>query len=296
MSTQKKIWFNSKIVPDSKAKVSIWDRGFLYGDGVYETVRVYEGKIFRAEGHWKRLDNSLRGIQLKIPWSHSYLTRACLSTIRANRLKECLVRVTISRGVGKLGYDPATCKKPTLVILALPVRSDLDELWSNGVKVEIVNVRRNHQKSLNPALKTTNCLNGILAKMESLKKGAFEGVFLNLDGYLAEGTISNIFIVKNGIVKTPVLECGLLDGVTHSAAIECAKKVNVKVLETKIKPFEVYNADEVFLTSTTMELMPVVQVNGKKIGNGRPGTLTKFLHKEFRKLLKKELKIPSKSS
>lgn len=286
----RKIWLNTKLVSEPEAKVSVWDRGFLYGDGVYETVRVYDGKIFRAAEHWKRLDHSLAGIHLKIPWSHGFLTRAALSTLKANRLKECLVRVTISRGVGELGYDPSTCKKPTLAVLALPVRKDLIELWQKGVKIAIVKVRRNHPASLNPAIKSTNCLNGIFAKMESLKKGAFEGLFLNLDGHLAEGTISNIFIVKSGILKTPALDCGLLDGVTRGAVIETAKKSDFQVFETRIKPFELFEADEAFLTSTTMELMPVIQVDRKKIGSGQPGPVTKFLHEQFRELLRKELK------
>lgn len=287
----KKIWLNNKLVNDNQAKVSIWDRGFLYGDGVYETVRVYDGKIFRAEGHWKRLDHSLQGIRLKVPWSHSYLTNACLKTVRGNRLKECLVRVTISRGIGELGYDPSTCGKPTLVVLALPVRSDLSQLWKKGVKIAIVKVRRNHPYALNPAIKSTNCLNGIFAKMDSLKKGAFEGVFLNLDGFLAEGTISNIFIVKGGILKTPALQDGLLDGVTRGGVIETASKYGIKILQTHIKPFEVLSTDEAFLTSTTMEVMPVVKVDKKAIGNGTPGHLTLFLQRRFRELVQKELNL-----
>lgn len=286
----RKIWLSNKIVDDAKAKVSIWDRGFLYGDGVYETVRVYDGKIFRAEEHWSRLEHSLAGVKIKIPWPHSYLTRACQTIIKANHLKECLVRVTITRGIGELGYDPSTCKTPTLVILALPVRSDLPELWRKGVKVAVVSVRRNHRRSLDPAIKHTNCLNGILAKMESLKQSAFEGIFCNLDGNLAEGTISNIFIIKNGAVKTPSLECGILQGVTRSAAIEVARNSGLKALETEIKPGELYGADEAFLTSTTMEVMPVVQADRKKIGSGVPGPITLALQQRLRALIESEIK------
>lgn len=287
----KKIWLNNKIVSESQAKVSVWDRGFLYGDGVYETLRVYQGKIFRAKEHWKRLNHSLEGLRLKIPWTAQKLTEFCTKTARANRLQECLIRVTITRGVGELGYDPATCKKPTLAILAVPVRSDLEELWKKGVKISIAKTCRNHPKTLNPSVKSINCLNGIFAKMESLKKNAFEGLFLNLDGYLAEGTISNIFLIKSGILKTPSLDCGILNGVTRNAVIETAKNSDFQVLETRIKPFELFEADESFLTSTTMELMPVVQVDNKKIGSGKPGPITKFLHVKFRELLSKELKL-----
>lgn len=290
----RKIWLNHKLVSEPKAKISVWDRGFLYGDGVYETLRIYQGKIFRAEEHWKRLRQSLDGIRLKIPFSHQKLTAASTATVMANHLKECLVRVTVTRGIGELGYDPATCKKPTLVIMAVPVRTDLEELWKKGVKIALVNTKRNHPKTLNPAIKSINCLNGIFAKMESLKKNAFEGLFLNLDGYLAEGTISNIFLIKSGILKTPSLDCGILTGVTRSAVMEVAKNSDFQVLETRIKPFELLEADEAFLTSTTMELMPVVQVDKQKIGTGHPGPVTKFLHAKFRELLNKELKLHAK--
>ncbi len=287
----KKIWLNTSLVPVKKAKVSALDRGFIYGDGVYEAVRVYQGKIFRPEGHWKRLDGSLKSIHMKIPWSHKFLTEVCRKTAQANGLKEALVRVTISRGVGELGYDPSTAKHPTLTGIATPVRQDLPELWEKGVKVAIVKVRRNHVKSLSPAIKHTNSLNGILAKIEALKSHAFEGVFLNLDGYLAEGTISNIFIVKRGVLKTPSLSCGILDGVTRHALIELAKKIGIRVLETEIHEKEVFSADEVFLTSTTMEAMPVTQVNSQKIRDGRPGPVTKTLQRAFRALVERELGI-----
>jgi branched-chain amino acid aminotransferase len=289
----KKIWLNHKLVPESQAMISVLDRGFLYGDGVYEAVRTYQGKIFRADHHWNRLDQSLQSIRLKIPWSHDFLTHACLATIQANGLHNALVRITISRGIGEVvGYDPFSCKQPTLTLIAMPVRKDLHQLWEKGVKIKIVNVRRNSIKSLSPAIKHTNALNGILAKMEAIDSKAFEGVFLNLEGYVAEGTISNICLVKKGVLKTPSLDCGILDGVTRHAVLELARKAKIKVLETKIKPSELYQADEVFLTSTTMETMPVVQVNNKKIGRGKPGPMTCFLHAQLRELIQKELNMP----
>ncbi len=289
-----KIWLNTKLVPENKASISVWDRGFLYGDGVYEAVRVYEGKTFRAEAHWKRLDNSLKGLALKVPWSHAALTRAVQAVIKANKLKESLIRITISRGPGaQMGYDPSTCKTPTLTVLPSHVRSDLDVLWKKGVKVSIANIRRNSTRSLTPAVKHTNCLNGILAKMESLKKGAFEGVFLNLEDDIVEGTISNIFAVKDGMIRTPALECGLLDGVTRRAIIEVAKTEGIPVVETHLKVFEILQADEVFLTSTTMEAMPVVQVDDTKIGSGAPGPVTERIRIALRRLIWKELGLTS---
>lgn len=289
----KKIYLNTRLVPASQARVSVLDRGFLYGDGVYETVRVYAGRIFRAENHWKRLDGSLRGLRLSIPWSHSALTAICQKTIRGNGLQDCLVRVTISRGMGKIGYDPSNCGRPTLTVLASEIRPDLNQLWKNGVKIAIPSVRRNSLKSLSPALKHTNCLNGILAKIESLKSGAFEGVFLNLDGFLAEGTISNVFLIKKGVLWTPSLDCGILDGVTRAAVIETAKKAGYKVQETRLRPSELFAADEAFLTSTTMETMPIVKAGDKTIGRGKPGPVVRDLHLRLRALIRKELALPA---
>ncbi len=287
----KKIWINHQLLPTNQAKVSALDRGFLYGDGVYEAVRVYQGKIFRGDGHWKRLAGSLKAVHMRVPWTGKFLTDACLKTAKANGMKEALVRVTISRGVGEIGYDPRTAIHPTLTVMATPVRADLPELWKKGVKIAVVKIRRNHVLSLNPAIKHTNALNGILAKIEALKVGAFEGVFLNLDGFVAEGTISNIFLIKNGIVKTPALSCGILDGVTRRAILEVARGCGLRVAETDIPEIDLYRADEIFLTSTTMEAMPVVRIQKRKVGSGRPGPVTALIQKKFRGLLRKELGI-----
>jgi len=274
-----KIWLHNKIVPESRARVSVLDRGFLYGDGVYEAVRVYQGHIFRAEQHWKRLNASLKSIHMKIPWSHDYLTRACLATIRANNMSEALVRVTISRGAGDVGLDPRSAQRPTLTVLAVPISKDLPQLWKKGIKIAIVKIRRNPVRSLNPAIKHTNSLNSILAKIEAIQAGAFEGVFLNLEGFLAEGTISNIFMVKHGVLKTPSLDCGILDGVTRRLVIKLAKDSKIKTLETHISLKELLAADEIFLTSTTMEVMPVTHI-GTRLTKP-PGPVTRLLQKKF---------------
>ena len=287
----KKIFLRNKLVPASQAKVPVLDRGFLYGDGVYEAVRIYQGKIFRAEEHWRRLGQSLRAVHMKIPWSHGYLTQACLKTARANALPEALARVTISRGVGDLGYDPSTCGRPTLTVIAAEVRPDLPQLWERGVKAALVSIRRNHVLSLNPAIKHTNALNGILAKIESLRAGAFEGVLLNLEGYVTEGTISNIFMVRRGVLRTPALGSGILDGVTRHAVLETARRSGIKVREDFIRKKELLAADEIFLTSTTMEVMPVVNIDGRKVGPGTPGPVTRLLQKRFRGLVAKELNV-----
>lgn len=288
------VWLNNKILPLEKAKISVMDRGYLYGDGVYEAVRVYEGKIFRAEHHWRRLDASAKALAIKIPWPHAVRTDACQKIIRANKLQNALLRLTVSRGVGTMGYDPSSAKHPTGTVVSSQVRSDLRNLWEKGVKVAIVHVRRNPIESLSPLIKHTNCINGILAKMEALKEKAFEGIFLNMRGYLTEGTISNLFLIKNKTIYTPELECGLLSGVTRSVMIDCAKQSGFHVKETQLRPEALLQADEAFLTSTTMEAMPIVKVSAHKIGAGRPGTITKILHRAFRQFVCRELRLSAK--
>ena len=251
----------------TKQKSLSWIVGSSMGMGSYEAVRLYAGKIFRSEAHWKRLDHSLKSIALKIPWTHSQLTQACQRTAAGNHLREALVRVTISRGAGPLGYDPRTCKHPTMTVVAQPIRSSLSMEWGKGVSAAMVQVRRNSCQSLSPAIKHTNGLNAILAKIESLKTKAFEGIFLNLEGYVTEGTISNVMLLKKGILKTPTLQSGILEGVTRKTVLEVAKKMKVPVQEKLIRPKELLNADEVFLTSTTLELMPVIKIDKKKNRN-----------------------------
>lgn len=292
----KKIGLNGKLLSAATAKVSVLDRGFLYGDGVYEAVRIYDGKIFRARQHWQRLRVSLKSIFLKISWTDADLTRFCLQTARANNLKEAMVRLTISRGVGTVGYDPSSCKNPTLMILALPIRPDLPHLWKKGVMATLVSVRRNPIISLSPLIKHTNSLNGILAKIESLRTRAFEGIFLNTQGFLAEGTISNVFLVDKGTLKTPSLDCGILDGVTRGAVLECAKRLKISVVETQLLPKDLQQAQEVFLSSTTMEVMPVVRLGSQKIGGGLPGPITRKLQQELSKLICKELNLANNSA
>ncbi|OGR82314.1 MAG: hypothetical protein A2902_00935 [Elusimicrobia bacterium RIFCSPLOWO2_01_FULL_64_13] len=284
-----RICLNGAILPESRAKVSAMDRGFLYGDGAYEAVRVYRGRIFRADRHWRRLSRSLAALRIRVPWNGARLTKLCLATARANGLADALVRATITRGKSPLGYDPRSAKKPTLAIAASPIRNDLPELWRRGVAAAVVKIRRNPPASLDPAVKHTNSLNGILAKMESLEAGAFEGIFLNLDGFVAEGTISNLFAVRDGRLRTPSLDSGILDGVTRRAVLEIARRARIPCREARMRPEEIFRADEIFLTSTTMEVMPVVRVGRRRIGPGVPGPVTRSLQTLFRELVNKEL-------
>ncbi|MEK6681071.1 MAG: branched-chain-amino-acid transaminase [Nitrospirota bacterium] len=278
-----KIYLNGKIVPQEKALISVFDHGFLYGDGIYETLRVYNGQIFKIKDHLKRFFQSARMTSLNLPMTEAEIENALYKTLQANKLKEAYIRIQITRGYGEIGLDPALCPKPTIVIIPKEFHGHPEEFYQKGVSVAVVNIRRNHPLALNPKIKATNFLNNILAKIESLKKNAYEAIMLTIDGYVAEGTICNIFFVRQGVLITPPTNIGILEGVTRDLVIRLAKSKYLRVMmENSFKKEALYNADECFLTSTTMEIMPVTRVDGKKIGNGKPGATTKWLLKGFR--------------
>jgi len=283
-----KVFLNNRLVAADKARVSAFDHGFLYGDGIYETVRAYEYRVFHWPDHFRRLQNSARRLALKCPWSSRYLLKAIDRVLRANGEPNASVRITVARGPGPLGLDPSVCPKPTLVILLHPARP-LEKLWKNGISIGIVRVRRNHPRCLDPQIKSNNSLNTILAKMEAKKMKVFEAVLLNLDGYLTEGTTSNIFFVKDGVLHTPAFSCGLLEGVTRNEVIRLARGKGISVREGRYRVADLRRADEVLLTSTTLEVVSVVRVRqgarGWKVGNGRPGPVTQHLHQLFRRNL-----------
>jgi branched-chain amino acid aminotransferase len=281
-----KVYVNGKILPDHQATIRFDDHGFLYGDGVYETLRVYQGQVFHMKDHLKRLHISARGIDLRVPLSDKSFAAAINSTIRANKLIEAVVRVTLSRGPGPYGFDTRPCKHPTLVITAFPFTPYPPSFHNQGITIGVVDVVRNNPRSLPPWVKSTNCLNGIMAKMQSLKMGAQEGVMLDAAGFVTEGTVSNIFIVKNKTVLTPSLSGQLLSGVTRGVVIGLAKKLKLRVVEKKISAAELFRADEVFLTNTTMEVLPVstIAVHGRKIK--KPvGDVSQRLLKAFKQSL-----------
>ncbi len=277
-----KIYLNGRIVPKEKALVSVFDHGFLYGDGIYETLMVYNGKIFKIDEHIKRFFQSARMTGFKMPMTKSQIAAALYKTLMANNLKEAYIRIQITRGYGDIGLDPALCPKPTVVIIPKEFHGHPKEYYQKGVHVAVVNIRRNHPMALNPRIKATNFLNNILAKMESLKKNAYEAIMLTIDGYVAEGTICNIFFVKNKTLITPPTNIGILEGVTRTLIIKLAKEKGIKVIEKAFKKEMLYKADECFLSSTTMEIMPVTKIDNKKIGNGIPGEMTKKLLSNFR--------------
>lgn len=277
-----KVWLNDRLVPKEKAVVSVFDRGFLYGDGIYETMRVYDGVVFHLKDHLARLADSAAGIKMLLPWSNEYLENAIYKVIKTNHLRDASTRLTISRGPGDIGYNPPQPFRPTLAIMTRAFKGYPDGFYRRGIKIVVVNIRRNYIKSLDPGIKSANCLNGILAKFEAVERGAFEGVMLNVKGYLSEGTVSALFVVKNGGLFTPPLSAGILPGITRRVVMELADSLNVNVTESNMKPDRLYGADEVFLASTNMEVLPVVKVGDRAIGQGVPGPVTKSLIRAFR--------------
>ncbi|HRY28874.1 MAG TPA: aminotransferase class IV [Elusimicrobiota bacterium] len=288
----KKIWVNGRLVDPRRPAVSVFDRGFLYGDGVYETIRVYDGKPFQLEPHFQRLARSLRGIGMRVPFGRAVLGDAVASVMAANRLADGVVRLTVTRGEGALGFDPASCRRPTVVLLAVPFASHPAVHYEKGVRAVFVRLRRNAKNALDPSIKSLNNLNNILAKMESMKKGGQEALMLNQEGYLTEGTISNIFFISGGVLKTPSLDCGLLDGVTRSVVLSLAKRRSLAVWEGRCRPRHLFSAEEVFLTSTTLEVMPVTSVVDeqgrlRRIGSGQVGEWSGRLLRDYRRLITK---------
>ncbi len=275
------VYLNGRFVPKEKALVSAFDHGFLYGDGIYETMRAYRGTIFELRQHLIRLKHSASAISLKIPMPIDKIADALNQTVRKNKLKEAYIRLHISRGPGEIGLDPALCSAPTMVIVAKPFHDYPAENYTRGVKVAFVKTRRNHPLAISPAIKSTNFLNNIQAKIEAIKTGAYEGIMLNWEGYVAEGTISNIGMAKKGVLYTPHLKSGILKGVTRDLVLSLAKKNRIPVKEALLKPRDFLSADECFITNTTMEIMPVTRIGRTIIGKGKPGPITALLREAY---------------
>lgn len=268
------IFLNKKIVQEADAVVSVYDHGFLYGDGIYETMRAYNGIVFMIEKHLERLGRSASLTKLIIP-DIGFITDAVRRTLEANKLSGAYIRVTVSRGKGPVGLDPSLCKEPTFVVIAEPFREYPEHLYNSGVKLVIANTRRNLVEAINPKIKSLNFLNNIFAKMEAKERGAYEAIMLNVEGLIAEGTVSNIFFVKENVLCTPAPEVGVLDGITRELVISIAKKSGVRVSEGRFYPSDLFSASEVFFTNTTSELMPVSQVESVSF---KVGEVTKSLH------------------
>lgn len=282
MSTELLVWINGELVPKSQAKVSVFDHGFLYGDGVFEGIRSYDGKVFMLDEHLDRLYESAKSIWLNIPLTKEQMKEAILQTLRANKLRDAYIRVVVSRGEGDLGLDPRKCHKPNVIIITDRIELFPSELYERGIEMVTVSVRRNSPQALNPNIKSLNYLNNILAKIEAINAGKPEGLMLTLDGYVAEGTGENIFIVKGGKLLTPPAHMGILKGITRQVVMKLAQEMGFTVKEEVLTLHDVYTADECFITGTAAEIVPVVKLDGRTIGEGAPGPITKALIQKFR--------------
>ncbi len=282
MSTELLVWLNGELVKKSQAKVSVFDHGFLYGDGVFEGIRSYNGRVFMLDEHLDRLYESAKSIWLTIPLTKDQMKEAILQTLRANNLRDAYIRVVVSRGEGDLGLDPRKCPKPNVIIITDRIELFPSELYECGIEMVTVSVRRNSPQALNPNIKSLNYLNNILAKIEAINAGKPEGLMLTLDGYVAEGTGENIFIVKSGKLFTPPAYMGILKGITRQVVMKLAQEMEIPVKEEVLTLHDVYTADECFITGTAAEIVPVVKLDGRVIGEGVPGPITKALMQRFR--------------
>ena len=275
---------NGRITPESEAVIPVFDHGFLYGEGIYETLRTYDGRLFLFDRHMRRLRNSARLIDLTIPFTDDELTTRIHDTIAAANLagQEAYVRVLVTRGVGELTYDLKATPKPSWVIIVKSLPSPPPEIYQHGVKVVLVDVVRNHPQSVNPMIKSNNLMNSALAAQQALKRGGFEAVMRNYRGELTECTQSNLFIVRNGVALTPPLESGLLPGITREFIFEVGRDAGLEVREQVLRDDDLFGADEAFLTSTTREVLPIVAVDERRIGDGMPGPITGKLLEAFR--------------
>jgi len=277
------IFLNGEFVTKEDAKISVYDHGFLYGDGVFEGIRVYSGNVFRLKEHMDRLYNSAKSILLTIPYTKEELTEYVVETIRKNQYQDAYIRLVVSRGVGDLGLDPYKCQKPQVIIIAEPLALFPKHLYETGIEVVTVATRRNRSDVLSPKVKSLNYLNNILVKIEAHLANVDEALILNDQGYIAEGSGDNVFIIKDGAIYTPPGYVGALEGITRQAIIEIAQGLGYVVKEEPFTRHDVYVADEVFLTGTAAEVIAVVKVDGRVIGEGVPGPHTKRLLEEFRR-------------
>jgi len=276
-----KIWLDGKLVDEADARISVFDHGLLYGDGVFEGIRVYSGKIFKLDAHIKRLYQSAKVIRLEIPLSQSKLVNAIEKTVEANGVIDGYIRLVVTRGTGNLGLNPFVCEKSIIFIIADNIQLYPEELYETGMKVISATTVRNHPLAIPPQVKSLNYLNNILAKIEALDSNVPEAIMYNHEGYVAEATGDNVFIVRNGVIYTPPVEAGALEGITRGVVIRLAKEENLEVVEKNLTRFDLYICDEFFLTGTAAEVIGVVEIDGRVIGDGTPGTVTKLLRKRF---------------
>ena len=281
-----KIYIDGKFYNERDAKISVFDHGLLYGDGLFEGIRAYQGRIFKLKEHIDRLHCSARSILLRLPLTSRELTAAIIATCRQNRLRDAYIRLVVTRGIGTLGLNPNRCKRPSVIIIAGKITLYPAAFYEHGMEIITVPTTRNLHSALNPAIKSLNYLNNVLAKIEANNGGCEEAIMLNAEGFVAECTGDNLFIVKDGRLLTPPLSAGALYGITRQVVMELAAETGRKAIESNLTRYDLFNADECFLTGTAAELVPVVKIDGRVIGNGKPGRVTRGLMAQYRALTK----------
>jgi branched-chain amino acid aminotransferase len=280
-----KIFVDGQFFGENDAKVSVFDHGLLYGDGVFEGIRAYNGRVFKLKEHIDRLFYSAKAILLTLPMSHADICKAVVDTCRENGLRDGYIRLLVTRGVGTLGLNPNKCKRPSIIVIADKIQLYPKEYYERGLDIITVPTTRNLHSALNPAIKSLNYLNNILAKIEANNAGCEEAIMLNSEGYVAECTGDNLFLVKGNDLLTPPLSAGALYGITRGVVMDLARKSGLNVSEPNLTRYDVFNADECFLTGTGAEVVPVVKVDGRVIGPGTPGPRTRELVKKYHDLV-----------
>ena len=276
------IYIDGEFLPKAEAKVSVFDHGLLYGDGVFEGIRSYNGRVFKLDEHLERLYDSAKSIMLEIPISIETMKETVLETLRRNHLREAYIRLIITRGGGDLGLDPDKCPKPSIIIIADKIVLYPQKFYEDGLEIVTASVRRNYAEAINPRIKSLNYLNNILAKIEGKQAGAEEVLMLNAEGYVVECSGDNIFWIKNGTLVTPPVHMGILEGVTRNSVIDIAREAGIRLEERVFTRHDLYIADECFLTGTAAEVIPVVKIDRRAIGDGQPGKMTQRLIAAFR--------------
>lgn len=281
-----KIFIDGKYYNERNAKVSVFDHGLLYGDGIFEGIRIYHGRIFKLKEHLERLFYSAKAILLTVPMTREELLRATVETCRKNKLRDGYIRLVVTRGAGNLGINPNKCKIASVIIIADKIQLYPPEHYESGLQIVTVPTTRNLHSALNPAIKSLNYLNNILAKIEANHAGCEEAIMLNAEGFVAECAGDNVFIVKHGELQTPPLSAGALYGITRATVADLAREAGLKVTEPNLTRYDLFNADECFITGTAAEIVPVVKIDGRVIGSGRPGPLTRMLEERYHALTK----------
>jgi len=285
MNSELQVYIDGEFYPKSQAKISVYDHGFLYGDGVFEGIREYNGVVFKLKEHIDRLYRSAHAIMLTIPLTKEEMTKAVVETLRKNKMKDSYIRLIVSRGVGDLGLDPRKCPKPTIIIITDTINIKAGNAKETGITTMFSWVRRNPVDATTHEIKSLNYLNSVLAKIEANANGVDEAICLESNGYIAEGVGENIFIVKNGEILTPPTSTGALAGITAEVVTKLAEELGIKLTVANLTPFMLFTADEAFFTGTAMEMVPIREANKRQIGNGKPGPVTKKLMVEFHKVI-----------